>query len=70
MELDLTVLLNLKCEEIYEIGTPIMSQTKVIFKFRELSKGVELNSLSKHLNLIYLTFYYFMVKAIIGLNRC
>ena len=38
-----------------------MTQTKVIFKFRELSKGVELNSLSKHVNLIYLTFYYFMV---------
>ena len=43
MEIDLTVLLNLKCEEIEEIGTPIMAQTKVIFKFRELSKGVELN---------------------------
>ena len=27
--------------------TPVMAQTKVIFKFRELSKGVELNSLSK-----------------------
>ena len=38
MELDSTVLLNLKCEEIPEIGTPIMAQTKVIFKFRELSK--------------------------------
>ena len=61
MELDLTVLFNLKCEEISEIGTPIMAQTKVIFKFRELPKGVELNSLSKHVNLIYLTFYYFMV---------
>ena len=63
MELDLTVLLNLKCEQILEIDTPIMAQTKVILKFRELSKGVELNSLSlsKHANLIYLTFYYFMV---------
>ena len=38
-----------------------MAQTKVLFIFRELSKGVELNSLSKHVNLIYLTFYYFMV---------
>ena len=28
METDLTVLLNLKCEEIQEIGTPIMAQTK------------------------------------------
>ena len=53
MELDLTVLLNIKCEEIWEIGTPIMAQTKVIFKFRELSKGVEINSISKHVNLIY-----------------
>ena len=61
MELDLKVLLNLKCEELWEIGTPIMAQTKVILKFRELSKGVELNSLSKHVNLIYLTFYYFML---------
>ena len=61
MEINLTVLLNLKCEEIEEIGTPIMAQTKIIMKFRELSKGVELNSLSKHVNLIYLTCYYFMV---------
>ena len=61
MEIDLTVLLNLKCEEIQEIGTPIMAQTKIILKFRKLSKGVELNSISKHVNLIYLTFYYFMV---------
>ena len=61
MELDLTVSLNLKCEEIEEIGTQIMAQTKDILKFRELSKGVELNSLSKHVNLIYLTYYYFMV---------
>ena len=37
-----------------------MVQTKVIFKFRELSKGVELNYLSKHVNLIHLTLYYFM----------
>ena len=58
MELDLTVLLNLK----WEIGTPIMAQTKVILKFRELSKGVELNYLSKHVNLIYLTFDYFIEK--------
>ena len=35
MELYLTVLLNLKCEELKEIGTPIMAQTKVIFKFRD-----------------------------------
>ena len=70
MESDLTVLLNLECEEIEEIGTPIMAQTKIIMKLRELSKGVELNSLYKHVHLIYLTFYYFMVKATIGLNRC
>ena len=61
MEIDLTVSLNRKCEEIQEIGTPIMAQTKVIFKFRELSKGVEVNCPSKHVNLNYLTFYYFMV---------
>ena len=61
MEIDLTVLLNLKCEEIEEIGTPIMPQTKIIMKFREQSKGVELNSLSKHVNLICLTFYCFIV---------
>ena len=35
-----------------------MAQTKVIFKFRELSKGVELNSLSKHVNLIYHIFLF------------
>ena len=40
MEIDSTVLLNLKCEEIEEIVTPIMAQTKIIMKFRELSKGV------------------------------
>ena len=54
IELDLTVLLNLKCEELWEIGTPIMAQTKVIFKFRELSKGVEFNSVilyRMHMNL-------------------
>ena len=61
MEIDLTVLLNLKCEEIEEIGTPIMAQTKIMMKFRELSRGVDLNYLSKHVNLIYLTFYYFIV---------
>ena len=38
-----------------------MEQTKVIFKFRELSKGVELISLSIHVNLLHVTFYYFMV---------
>ena len=58
MELDSTVLLNLKCEEIPEIGTPIMAQIKIILKFLEMSKGVEFNSLSKHVNLIYLTVYY------------
>ena len=46
MEIVITVLLNLKCEEIEEIVTQIMAQTKIIMKFRELSKGVELNSLS------------------------
>ena len=61
MERDLTILLNLKCEEIQEIGTPIMAQTKIILKFRELSKGVKFNSLSIHVNLIYVTFFYFMV---------
>ena len=43
MELDLTVVLYCKCEKLWEIGTPIRAQIKVIFKFRELSKGVELN---------------------------
>ena len=61
MEIEITVLLNLKCEEIEEIGTPIMAQTKIIMKFRELSKDEKLNSLSKHVNLVYLTFYYFIV---------
>ena len=31
-ELDLTVLLNLKCEEIEKIGTPIMAGTTENFK--------------------------------------
>ena len=47
-----------------------MAQTKVISKFRELPNGVELNSPSNLVNLIYLTFYYFIVRAIIGLNMC
>ena len=63
MEFDLTVLLILKGEEILEIGTPIMAQTKVILKFRVLSKGVEFNSLSIFDTYKYdLCFsYYFMV---------
>ena len=36
-----------------------MAQSKVILKFRELSKGVEFNSLSIHVNLIYVTFILF-----------
>ena len=62
MEMDLTVLLNLKCEGIQEIGTPIMAQTKIIMKFRELSKGVELNSLSIfHTYKLYQVHYSFML---------
>ena len=61
MELDLTVLLNHKCEEMQEIGNSIMARTDDKIKILTLPKGVELNSLSKHVNLIYLTFYYFMV---------
>ena len=52
--------MNLKCEEIGKIGTPIMAGTTDKFQIPNLPKGVELNSLSKHVNLIYLTFYYFM----------
>ena len=36
-------------------------KTKVIFKFRELSKGVELNSLSKHVKFIKVTLNYLML---------
>ena len=62
MEIDLTVLLNLKCEETQEIGTTFMAQTKIILKFRELSTGVEFNSPSIHANLIKVKFHYFMVR--------
>ena len=48
MEIDLTVLLDLKCEEIQEIGTPIMAGTAEKFKIMYLPKGVEFNSLSIH----------------------
>ena len=46
MEIDLTVLMNLKCEEIWEIDTPIWAETKDKFQICNLPKGVEFNSLS------------------------
>ena len=49
MEIDLTVLLNLKCEEIQEIGTLINARTDDKFKIMNISKGVELYSLSIHI---------------------
>ena len=67
MELDSRVLLNLKCEELWEIGTPIMAQTKVIFKFRELSEGVEFNSLS---NAHKFEFMALFIVPVSTLNRC
>ena len=40
MEIDLTVLLNLKCEELQEIGASIMAETRDKFKIRNKPKGV------------------------------
>ena len=48
MEINLTVLLNLKCEKIQEIGTPIMARTDGKSKNLNLPKGVGFNSLSIH----------------------
>ena len=58
MGIDLTVLLNLKCEEIQEIGTPIMAGTANKFKILNLPKGVEFNSLSIHVKFIKVTINY------------
>ena len=58
MEIDLTVLLNLKCEEIQEIGTPIMAGTVDKYKILNLPKGVEFNSLSVYVKFIKVTINY------------
>ena len=54
-------LLNLKCEEIEEIGTPIMAETTDKFQIRNMPKGVEINSLFIHVNFINVTIHYFML---------
>ena len=61
METDLTVLLNLKCEEIQEIRTPIMAGTADKFKILNLLKGVEFNSLSINVKFIKVTINYWML---------
>ena len=48
MELDLTVSLNLKCEDIQDIVTPFIAESKPKLKIRVLPKGVEINSLSMY----------------------
>ena len=53
MEIDLTVLLNLKCEEIQDIGTTILAVTEDKFQNRNLPKYVELNSLCKFYQVHY-----------------
>ena len=58
MEIDLTVLLKMKCEEIQEIGIPIMAGTGDKFKIMNLPKGVECNSLSRHVKFIKVTINY------------
>ena len=50
MEIDLTVLLNLKCEEIQDNGTPIMARTDDKFKILNLPEGVEFNSISNSIH--------------------
>ena len=69
IELDLTVSLNLSCEEIKDTVTPIMAQTKPKLNICELSKGVKLKFLSIHVNIIKITINYLIICAIIGLNR-
>ena len=44
--------MNVKCEQIWEINTPIMARTDDIFKILNLPKGVEFNSLSMHVKFI------------------
>ena len=61
MEIDLTILLNLKCEEIQEIGTPIMTRTDDKFKILNLPKGVLFNFLSIHVKFIKVTINYLML---------
>ena len=61
MEIDLAILLNLKCEVIQVIDTPILAETKDKFQIRNLPKGVKFNSLSIHVNFINLTIHYFML---------
>ena len=61
IEVDLTVLLNLKCEEIQEFATPIMAESTDKFQIRKLPKGVEFHSLSIHVNCIKVNINYFML---------
>ena len=60
----------MKCEEIQEIGTPIMAGTADNFKVLNLPKSVELNSPSIHGKFVKVTINYSMLSAIVSLNRC
>ena len=67
MEFDLTLSLNLKCEEILDNRGPIMEQSNAKLDIRELLKGVEFNSLSNASN------FFIQVLFIVPfptLNRC
>ena len=70
MEIDLTVSLNLKCEEIKDTGSPIMEQSRAKLNIRELLKGVEFNSLSIHVIFIKITIHITITCAKISLLRC
>ena len=70
MELDLPVSLNLKCEEIWDTGSPIMEQGNAQLDIRELLKGVELNSLSIHVTFIKITIHIIIICAKISFKRC
>ena len=70
MELDLTVSLNLKCEERLDTGSSIMEQSNAKLDIRKLPKGLELSSLSIHVTFIKITIHIMIICAKISLKRC
>ena len=66
MGMILTVLLNLKFEEMQEIGTPIFAKTKGKLQIHYLPKGVAFNYLSIHV--YFYQGHYFLFKVMLCHN--
>ena len=57
MEIESRVLLNLKCEQIQETGSPILAETKDTFQIRNPPKGIGYNTPSIHVYFIKVKFH-------------